>query len=102
MKDLKQIVTIAAMPWGTGEDRHPRRPGQVFAADGGLVADCEFPDDNEHNDENARLIAAAPDMLLALAKTRDNLAGLSRSDDDIYAAMLRRIDSAISKAVQGK
>ncbi|ODM71729.1 hypothetical protein [Bradyrhizobium elkanii] len=102
MTDIKQIVSIAPIPWSTGEDRHPRRPGQVFAANGGLVADCEFPDDNEHNGQNARLIAAAPDMLLALAKTRDNLAGLSRSDDDIYAAMMQRIDSAISKAVQGK
>jgi hypothetical protein len=30
----------------------------------------------------------------AIAKTRTNLAGLSKSDDDIYAAMVRRLDGA--------
>lgn len=47
---------------------------------------------------NALLIAAAPEMLAALTKTRDNLSGLSRSDDDVYAAMVRRLDAAIAKA----
>jgi hypothetical protein len=31
----------------------------------------------------------------AIAKTRTNLAGLSKSDDDIYAAMVRRLDGAL-------
>lgn len=33
----------------------------------------------------------------AATKTRDNLAGLSRSDDDVYAAMVRRLDGALNK-----
>lgn len=49
---------------------------------------------------NAALIAAAPDMLAALLKTRDNLEGLARCDDaGVFAAMLRRVEGAISKAV---
>jgi len=31
----------------------------------------------------------------AVEKTRDNLAGLSKSDDDIFAAMVRRLESAL-------
>jgi hypothetical protein len=43
-----------------------------------------------------QLSAAASDkMREAIAKTRTNLAGLSNSDDDIYAAMVRRLDGAI-------
>lgn len=34
-------------------------------------------------------------MREAITKTRRNLAGLSRSDSDIYAAMVRRLDSAL-------
>ena len=56
---------------------------------------------NPASDANARLIAAARDMLAALIKTRDNLSGLSQSDDDIFAAMLRRVDAAIAKATGG-
>jgi hypothetical protein len=33
-------------------------------------------------------------MREAITKTRTNLAGLSNSDDDIYAAMVRRLDGA--------
>lgn len=49
---------------------------------------------------NANLIAAAPHMLAALCKTRDNLAGLSRSTDDVFASMVRRIESTIAMAEQ--
>lgn len=56
--------------------------------------------DTNEEQANAHLIAAAPDMLAALIRTRTNLAGLSQSDDDIYAAMVRRIDAAISKATR--
>jgi hypothetical protein len=31
----------------------------------------------------------------AVSKTRTNLAGLSKSDDDVYAAMVRRLDGAL-------
>lgn len=48
---------------------------------------------------NARLIAAAPDMLAALMKISVNLSSLSQSGDDIYAAMVRRVDAAINKAM---
>lgn len=50
------------------------------------------------DDAAARLLAAAPKMLAALIKTRDNLAGLSSSPDDIYAAMVRRLEAAIAEA----
>ncbi|MBY9045401.1 hypothetical protein, partial [Pseudomonas fluorescens] len=37
----------------------------------------------------------------AVAKTRLNLSGLSKSDDDIYAAMVRRLDSASADRADG-
>lgn len=46
--------------------------------------------------------AAVPELLEALIKTRDNLLGLSQSDDDIFAAMVRRINAAIAKATGAK
>lgn len=35
-------------------------------------------------------------MRAAIDKTRTNLAGLSKSDDDIYAAMVRRLEGALT------
>lgn len=40
----------------------------------------------------AKIVAAIPDTLADLAKTRANLAGMSKSDDDVWAAMVRRVD----------
>ena len=57
---------------------------------------------NIRDEVDARLAAAAPVMLEALVKTRDNLSGLSQSDDDVFAAMIRRIDVAIAKTTGAK
>jgi chorismate mutase len=44
--------------------------------------------------EIERLLKERQAVARAIAKTRTNLAGLSKSDDDIYAAMVRRLDGA--------
>ena len=53
------------------------------------------------SDRIARELRQAATELTALraaaVKTRSNLAGLSRSDDDIYAAMVRRLDNALGQ-----
>jgi len=45
----------------------------------------------------AKIIATIPDTLADLAKTRSNLSGLSNSNDDVFAAMVRRIDAITAR-----
>lgn len=45
----------------------------------------------------AKVVAAIPDTLTDLAKLRANLAGMSKSDDDVWAAMVRRCDRATER-----
>lgn len=42
--------------------------------------------------------SAITEMRAAMAKTRSNLLQLSKSDDDIYAAMARRLDTEMQPA----
>lgn len=44
------------------------------------------------------LLRTAPVMVQAIEKTRTNLEGLSRANDDVFAAMVRRLDSAAAIA----
>ena len=56
-------------PWGIAQDDPTRVNAPTLCRYGGkhaAVADCDFPADAEENEANARLIAAAPDMLAAL------------------------------------
>jgi hypothetical protein len=50
--------------WRTGEDDN----GSLLSvfANGEIVCDCDFPSDPERATANARLIAAAPELLAAL------------------------------------
>ena len=53
---------------------------------------------NQQTDaDNARLIAAAPELAEALAGARDALAELNQSENDA-GALLGRIDAALAKA----
>ena len=83
-------------PWSLGRLSGER----VVMADGesGLirVADCRDPDEHAEGTEraNARLIAAAPDLLAALAALREAAAKNVVSIYELNAA-----DAAIAKAV---
>jgi hypothetical protein len=52
-------------PWVKGDEKHYRRE-HVFTNNGVFVADCCKQPPREECEANARLIAAAPDMLAAL------------------------------------
>lgn len=86
-------MTHTAGPWVGFSDQGRCVAIMPAGRDGDICTFAQWP-----NDADARLIAAAPDMLAALIKTRTNLLGLSQSDDDVYAAMVRRINAAIGKA----
>ena len=93
-------------PWATFSDAEIRTLTIMRPTRSGEIATVQFPtiEDAAKDAEceaNACLIAAAPDMLAALIKTSDNLSGLSQSDDDIFAAMNRRVRAAIVKATGG-
>ena len=51
--------------------------------------------------ERHPLAAEAPAMLAQLIRDRDNFQSLSTSDDDAFAAAVRRIDTLIAKADVG-
>lgn len=60
-----------------------------------------------NSEENARLIAAAPEMLAALRACQDDYrdqlrAAISNDESDEIDAMLQVIDSAIAKATEMK
>jgi len=62
-------ATYTPGPWETNTRIHPS--DQVFAA-GKIVADCKWtPHDPETREANARLIAAAPELLAALQQIAD-------------------------------
>lgn len=61
-------------PWHV--DEHPSYPDFILDKDGKIIASAE---DNGHLTENARLIAAAPDLLTELQILADSMTGLRRS-----------------------
>ena len=80
----------------------------VYSKAGRLIADCECEQSRpsapvSEDLANARLIAAAPDMLEALQNARNVLAGLIAGDLKSISAdspALTQIRAAIAKAVQ--
>lgn len=85
-------------PWRTGGTNNGRSDW-VFA-DGQAVADCEFLNDDRINLANARLIAAAPDMLEALTQCVLQLQYLADKfgETGTGAAVLARVIAVIEKA----
>ena len=85
-------------PWNVGEGPH-KRNREVFDGNGFLVADCRTCcKEPETEKANARLIAAAPDMLEAL---RELLADPYLSDP-INADRMTCARAAIAKAEGGQ
>lgn len=66
--------------------------GFIIAPDGFSVADCDRGRDVNEADANARLIAAAPDMLMALKNIRKYIEYCD------HEPALDEIDAAIAKA----
>jgi hypothetical protein len=93
--------------WGAGDicDCYSMtNPDALSVRNGGVSKPVHFQ--NEEADANARLIAAAPDLLEALKAAKevvDVTEGMasSRSDDDFVWAAQKLIDAAIAKATGG-
>lgn len=60
------------LPWHTGADRNPPRPGLVLSGSE-WIADCEFPDDEDEGEANAAFIARACNSHEALVKALTEL-----------------------------
>lgn len=81
-------------PWSVGEERS----WEVFDGTGDLIAYCYVVADGERKGQsqcNARLIAAAPDMLVTLERVSTALSGMDAGDLDAAALDVR---NAIAKA----
>lgn len=83
-------------PWDHVWDKH-RNSGYVFGADGPVIAEVE---PTESGEGNARLIAAAPELLAALKSTMKTLAmnyldHVADDDDQIgFLALIERIEGS--------
>jgi hypothetical protein len=97
-------------PW---RYREAGRIGYVVCGDIFVLAEIRFPEGEEHGqpiaggfgheEANARLMAAAPDLLAALRSARASLAYLvvgRQADAEVaeYAKRIAEIDAAIAKA----
>lgn len=93
-------------PWMTGESMDRRifglgSPEHVYAEGGArMVADC-CRGDRESGEANARLIAAAPDLLAACEQAAEYLrpwADLDRPTGPVAHDLVSWLDAAIAKA----
>lgn len=94
-------------PWLAGVDQQPQR-GQgfntddVYSADG--LAVCKMTGDVAHSYHDARLIAAAPDLLQACKRAyrdinaRLGLCGTTREEDEAFWDLADALEAAIAKA----
>lgn len=81
-------------PW------HVESDTDICGSAGGFIATAHMPSSaigTEREYANARLIAAAPDLLELLCRARDELADLNQSEND-GGEFLLAIDTATSKA----
>lgn len=87
--------------WSTREAGKEAKGWHVFNEDdvdyNGVIADC--PDCNENSEANARLIAAAPELLQCLLHARMLVAAQAYGEGVIAA--LAMYDAAIAKATGG-
>ena len=88
-------------PWQTDQAEHdaPYQDIRIHAGKGSIcsvwIDDAPLHDYNAEQRANARLIAAAPDLLEALKQTRDAFIGISI---EVQADALRVARAAIAKA----
>ncbi len=84
-------------PWHVAPESKAQSPWIVCDSEGGSIADCEPPGpwmSRETADANARLIAAAPDMLAALknlatTEAEELLSGCSDVRAQVVAAIAK-------------
>lgn len=71
----------------------------VLSESGRFIADCLGPNSQEQNEPNARLIAAAPELLEALKEAQQHINGGSGIKQGMeWKAMYDKIRAAIAKA----
>ncbi len=95
-------------PWHTTHDSELVKNG-VYAGEGDDIIICDVTNEDVQNDKhfaaNARLIAAAPDLLAALEQTRDWLLSFSMPPSSTIQEKqehLAIIEAAIAHARDGK
>jgi len=79
-------------PWQTGENLNG--PNLSVFSGGQIVADCAFPSDNTIAEANARVIAAAPDLLEVAIRCEQMVSTTNGPPDWDW------IRSVIKKAIQ--
>ncbi len=87
-------------PWEAEWERFDKEIEIVSLGEGVLVASVDY-DDVEHDvaEADARLIAAAPELLEALEWARSEIMGLTRYDDERqFENCFAKLTKAIAKA----
>ena len=96
-------ISYSPAPWHIG-DTNPNFSPKVYSGDGRMVADCSdiLKRSERETQANARLIAAAPQMLLALVMVRDADNDCIKDGLPTIPPVARNlIDGAIAAAVGG-
>ena len=98
-------MSFTPAPWNTGGGIYSNcevMAGRRLVANTGGYSDGAAGT-REQNEANARLIAAAPDLLSALKEARDELwrAHHHTMSEDEFHSRYKAIDAAISKATGG-
>ena len=91
-------------PWIFENDTSYRKRGQIVVRDtnGAIDSVAWIRSGRKSSEANARLIAAAPDLLTALVFLRNNARGLAYSDVEwVVSDAISDADLAIAKATKG-
>ncbi len=85
--------------WHTPATTSARHPAYVTSGNS-YIAALYHTDNQGETHPNARLIAAAPDLLAALELCEGNISSLAAAHPNIYSEWLAVVSAAIAKATE--
>lgn len=102
MRDRPPTPLHSPAPWHVDPDERPDMEwnNHIYSADSTCVCFMAHSDgkDDERDEANARLIAAAPDLLEALEIVKDMATAMRGEDFNLGYEQWRKVHAAIKKA----